>query len=123
MTMANTEMTAGEYTSTSEPDDSRPDDSSRYKMWLGEISSCKQEKRDLIDDWSTNTDYRRGKNSDAESDATRLPFAIDWAYTKTKQASLFSQVPQVIVNSEPGEDSPYKPAFPVFQKRLNYRKI
>jgi hypothetical protein len=85
------------------------------------VEACKRVRRDFIQEWSTNIDYRRGKNAATDSDNARVPSSTDWSQTKAKQAQLYSQTPQVVVGCDEGEDSPYKPAIPVFQRRLNKR--
>lgn len=108
-------------TAKTESKEGSKDSSTDFKIFLDEIAACKRERRDLIDDWATNNDYRRGTTAESDGDSNRSPVAVDWSQTKAKQASLFSQVPQVVVRGEPGEETPYKSAFPVFQRRLNYR--
>lgn len=86
--------------------------------WLARIERCKTKRRKLIREWSINVDYRRGKPFDTESDEDRIAVPTDWSQTKAKQAQLFSQVPQVVLEAEHKD---YRVAVPVFQKMLNTR--
>lgn len=88
----------------------------RLQAFRSRIEGCKRKKRDLKHDWDLNISYRRGKPFDSDSDQDRVAVNMDFPFTKAKHASLFSQVPQVIL-------TPKHPAFaqaaPVFAKALN----
>jgi hypothetical protein len=83
------------------------------------VELCKTYRRKLIPNWSVSIDYRRGKPYTTQSDSDQIAVNLDWSLTKVKQASLFSQVPQVRVNH--GEDLLPKtaPWSIAFQKKLN----
>ena len=80
------------------------------------ISTCKEYRKKLVSTWSTNIDYRRGKPFASQTDQDRIVVNLDWSMTKTKQAALFSQVPQVRVNHSPQTLVPWVHAF---EQRLN----
>lgn len=86
------------------------------QQWKSRIARTKRLRRDLLQDWSLNVDYRRGKPFQDDSDTDRIQVTIDWSATKAKQAQLFSQVPEVRLTHK---SEPYKAAAPVFAKKLN----
>lgn len=65
------------------------------------IESCKQYRRQLIRDWQTNVDYRRGKPFPSQSDEDRIAVNLDWPSTDEKQSMLFSKVPAVRISHPP----------------------
>lgn len=65
------------------------------------ITVCKKHRKKLIDNWSVNVDYRRGKAFGSESDEDRIAVPMDWHLTKRKHSNLFSQVPKVYVSHPP----------------------
>lgn len=73
----------------------------KHAEFKSRIESCKQYRRRLITNWSINIDYRRGKAFASSSDQDQIAVPLDWSMTKTKQAALFSQVPQVRVSHPP----------------------
>lgn len=73
----------------------------RIKDFREAIATCKQYRRKLVQNWSVNIDYRRGKPFQSVSDEDRVAVNLDWSLTKQKQALLFSQVPEVRVNHPP----------------------
>src|SRR6185369_13833229 len=81
------------------------------KLFKARIDKCKVKRRQLIIDWSTSVDYRRGKPTETDTDDNRIPIPLDWSQTKSKSAALFSQVPEVIVTGE----GPYAAAAPIVQ--------
>lgn len=83
------------------------------------ITTCRNYRRKLITSWGTSIDYLRGKPFASQSDSDQIAVNLDWALTKAKKASLFSQVPEVRVNH--GEDLLLKsaPWVTPFQKKLN----
>lgn len=62
------------------------------------IDACKSYRRRLVSTWTANIDMRRGKAAASQGDEERTQVPIDWSLTKTKQASLFSQVPQLKIS-------------------------
>lgn len=51
--------------------------------------------------WTVSIDYRRGKPFASQTDEDRIAVNLDWSLTKAKQASLFSQVPQIRIDHAP----------------------
>lgn len=88
----------------------------RQKMWAARIEESKVERRLRVPMWSENIDYRRGKVASSDDNECRSPIPFDWSATKSKQAQLFSQVPEVRL-------TPRRPAYlegvPVFARKLN----
>lgn len=83
------------------------------------ITVSKQYRRKLIANWTVNVDYRRGKPFSSQIDEDQIAVNLDWALTKAKVATLFSQVPKARVNH--GEDLLQKvaPWTVAFEKKLN----
>lgn len=100
-------------TTTTDVLDSDPNSAA---MWQARISPCKRVRRDLIDGWSENVDFRRGKPFAQESDEERVNVNLDWALTKSKHDQLYSQTPQVYLTAKQDK---FNPAIPSFQKQLN----
>ena len=73
----------------------------RNKELRQKVEVCKSYRRKLAQAWTTNIDYRRGKPFSSQSDEDRIAVNLDWAMTQSKQAALFSQVPQARVNHPP----------------------
>jgi hypothetical protein len=88
----------------------------RLQAFKARISRCQMLRRNLIQDWSLNVDYRRGKPFEDDSDNDRIQVTVDWSATKAKQAQLFSQVPEVRLTHK--QDA-YKASAPMFAKKLN----
>jgi hypothetical protein len=82
------------------------------------IDVCKQYRRKLVQNWVSNIDYRRGKPFASQTDEDRIAVNLDWTLTKSKQASLFSQVPQVRVDHAP-QTNQAGPWLHLFEQRLN----
>jgi len=82
------------------------------------VETCKTYRRKLVENWSISIDYRRGKGFSSESDTEKVTVPLDWSFTKTKQASLFSQVPQIRVNHHP-ETMMAGPGLHKFESRVN----
>lgn len=106
-------------------DTSQPEDKSaeqkKKKRWTEfkqRIDINKSYKKKLIRNWTINIDYRRGKLGGSSSDDDATFVNLDWSYTKTKQASLFSQVPKVRVNHAP-ESVTAGPWLSAFERKLN----
>ena len=91
-------------------------DTKRHARWAARIAQTKSKRKELVQEWRDNVDYRRGKSFDTDDDDERLMISADWALTKAKQAQLFSQVPKAIVTAKTDE---YKGAVGVFAERLN----
>lgn len=93
----------------------------RKKIWddfRTRAESCKTYRRKLIANWTTSIDFRRGKPFNSQTDDDRIAVNLDWSLTKTKQAALFSQVPQVRVNHSP-QTVQAPPWLHGFEQRLN----
>lgn len=82
-----------------------------------QVELCKTYRRKLARNWSLNIDYRRGKPFASQIDEDAVAVNLDWSFTKTKQASLFSQIPQARVTHHP--DSISAPWLPPFERKLN----
>lgn len=82
------------------------------------IDVCKIYRRKLVQNWTMNIDYRRGKPFASQIDEDRIVVNLDWSLTKDKQASLFSQVPVVHVDHPP-ESQSAGPWLEAFEQRLN----
>ena len=87
------------------------------KQWQARIEASREARKKLVDgSWKTNVAYRLGKPFATESDEERVAVTWDWSATKTKIASLFSQLPTVhLVPKHPR----FAPAVPVFATELN----
>jgi hypothetical protein len=72
-----------------------------HKAIKKEVETCKQYRRKLVANWIVSIDYRRGKPFSSQTDEDRIAVNLDWALTKAKHASLFSQVPSVRVSHPP----------------------
>jgi hypothetical protein len=77
-----------------------------HKQIKEAVAVCKQYRRKLVQNWSVNIDYRRGKPFASQSDEDRIAIPVDWSLTKQKQSLLFSQVPEIRVNHPPQTTSP-----------------
>lgn len=73
-----------------------------FKSWS---DLCKTYKRNLIKNWAINVDFRKGKTFPSSPDSDQISVNLDWPLTKTKIASLFSQVPRVCVDHHPDSQS------------------
>jgi hypothetical protein len=81
-----------------------PVDAAKKKLWAEfrqRIEIAKTYRQKLIQNWQTNIDFRRGKAFSSQWDDDSVAVNLDWSYTKTKQAALFSQVPKVRVTHHP----------------------
>jgi hypothetical protein len=90
------------------------------KIWeefLARIAACKAYRKKLIPSWTSNIDFRRGKPFASQVDEDRVVVNLDWSLTKAKQATLFSQVPQVHIDHPP-QSLGAAWAFP-FEQKLN----
>lgn len=90
----------------------------RWQEFRQRTDICKHYKKKLVRNWTTNIDYRRGKPFASQSDEDAIAVNLDWSLTKTKQASLFSQVPKIRVNHAP-ESITAGPWVAAFERELN----
>src|SRR6266851_1597384 len=90
----------------------------RFDEWNQRISACKIYRKKLISNWTINIDYRRGKPFASQTDEDRVVVNLDWSLTKAKQASLFSQVPQIHIDHAPQTQSSGPWLFS-FEQRVN----
>jgi hypothetical protein len=100
-------------------DQPEPSESSK-KKWediKSGIDTCKTYRNKLAKNWSLNVDYRRGKPFSAQDDDDAIAVPLDWSYTKTKQAALFSQVPAARAVHSP--ELLNLPWVPTFERKLN----
>ncbi len=111
-------MAAGETpTSQAEAKVVDPKDKKRWQEFRGRIDLTKKYKKQLIRNWTTNIDFRRGKLYGSQDDNDTVSVNLDWSYTKTKQAALFSQVPRVSVVHHP--ESLAAPWVSAYERKLN----
>lgn len=82
------------------------------------VDSCKQYKRRLVQNWGVSIDYRRGKPYASQSDDDQVAVNLDWSLTKTKQAALFSQIPQIRISHHP-DTSGAPPWLMAFENKVN----
>lgn len=86
------------------------------QRWRTRIARTRRYKRDLIENWRTNIDFRRGKVFSEDSDDDRVAVAYDWGATKAKQAGLFSQVPKIRLKAKKKQ---YQQGTAVFARKVN----
>lgn len=115
--MAHEDMTQPPENVEAKPQPS-PADKKRNNEWLARISACKTYRKKLIQNWTINVDYRRGKPFASQTDEDRVVVNLDWSLTKAKQASLFSQIPRVNV-THPPQSVATGPWLYSFEQRLN----
>ena len=77
---------------------------------------CKRERRKLVDDWSINVDYLRGKPFDQESDSDRIYVNVDNPMARRKVAQIASQLPEARLLAK---NPKVAPVLGAFAKRLN----
>jgi hypothetical protein len=92
-------------------------DKKRHAEFRQFIETNKHYKRKLVSNWTTNIDYRRGKPFASQSDDDQIAVNMDWSFTKTKHAALFSQVPKARINHTP--ESVAAPWVGNFERKLN----
>lgn len=90
----------------------------RWAEFRQRIETTKMYRRKLVRNWSINIDFRRGKTFASQTDDDTMPVNLDWAYTKTKQAALFSQIPKARVSHFP-ESVEAGPWVSTFERALN----
>jgi hypothetical protein len=83
------------------------------------VDICKLYRRKLIANWTINIDYRRGKPFSSQTDEDQVSVNLDWTLTKSKQAALFSQVPQVRIDHVPDTLPQAAPWAMTFERKLN----
>lgn len=88
----------------------------KNKEFKQRIDTCKQYRRKLVANWTVNIDYRRGKPFASQTDEDTIAVNLDWSMTKTKEAGLFSQVPEARIDHPPQSLAPW---IPTFQQRVN----
>lgn len=91
----------GDLNTNTTVDDAGPGERPVWKQIRAEAESCRAFKRRLIPEWAESIDYRRGKPLQSSRDEDRVIVNLDWHLTKSKEASLFSQVPQVRISHPP----------------------
>jgi hypothetical protein len=111
-----------------EPEDETPEKQSAnpkeiVRSFKTKIETAKRNRRNFNNEWKRNVDLRMGHVAnqytggiDVEDDL-QTEINPDWSLTKTKTASLYSQVPQVQITHE---NKQYADAIPPFAKALNY---
>lgn len=95
------------------------DNSSKNSLIKQSVEACKMQRRKLIRNWTTSIDYRRGKPFASQSDENRVSVNLDWIFTKSKQATLFSQVPKVRLDHDSDLTPQAAPWAIPFEKKLN----
>lgn len=103
-----------------EPASAKNQDAEQKKRWAEfrqRIETTKSYRKKLVRNWSTNIDFRRGKSFSSQGDDDSVAINLDWSYTKTKQAALFSQVPKVRVAHHP--ESLQMEGLHAYERRLN----
>lgn len=91
-------------------------DSAAESAWRARITKCKRVRKELVQAWATNVDYRRGKPFTQDSDVDRINVNLDWSLTNGKHAQLYSQTPQVFLTPKQPQ---FKAAMYPFAKQLN----
>lgn len=97
-------------------------DRKRHAEFRQRIQACKSHRKKLITNWTTNIDYRRGKPFTSQGDEDSIVVNLDWSYTKTKQAALFSQVPKVRISHSP-ESVTSGPWVAKYERKLNDKLV
>src|ERR1041385_2715679 len=100
-----------------------PETKKRHSDFRARIDICKSYRRRLIANWSVNIDYRRGKPFTSQIDDDQVAVNLDWSMTKSKQAALFSQVPQVRLNHTPELLPKQAPWASTFEHKLNDKLV
>jgi hypothetical protein len=110
-----------EDTKASATTEEMPEDVKKRKRWAEfrqRTDLCKSYRKKLIRNWLVNVDYRRGKTFTSQSDDDAIAVNLDWSFTKTKQAALFSQVPKVRL-AHPPESIAAGEWLASFERKLN----
>lgn len=90
----------------------------RWAEFRQRIEICKMYRKKLLRNWRVNVDYRRGKSLSSQMDDDGIAVNLDWSFTKTKHAALFSQVPKAHVDHFP-ESEAAGPWVAAFERKLN----
>lgn len=99
-------------------DSGAPKNKKKNTQLKSDIETCKTYRRKLSSNWSTSIDYRRGKPFLSQVDSDSIAVNLDWSYSKTKIAELFSQLPQVRV-SHPPQSAAAGPWLAAYESLLN----
>lgn len=88
-------------------------------LWHEKIDACKAKKKRLTPRWRLNVSYRVGRPFDALPDTTadEVNVPVDWARTKSKQANLFFQVPNVKTVARSPQ---FQNAAPIYGAAVNF---
>ncbi len=114
--MADIESPAEDKTPGDKQEDISYDNPLSADAWRARISHCKRERRQLVQGWQINVDYRRGKPFSSESDSDRINVNLDQPFTRSKHAQLFSQTPTVTLTTD---NDQFKPLIGPFASRVN----
>lgn len=94
------------------------------KHFSGQVEKSERVIKDNVHQWKRNVEMRQGQPNGAisspiadEDDDYQSDYNPDWFLTKTKTASLFSQVPRVILTHR---NQAFRPAVGPFAKEINY---
>ena len=98
---------------TNTPDEQK---TNRVALWLARIEASEKTKALKIPTWRDSISYRIGKPFGAASEHDRVQVPKDWQLVKSKQAQLFSQVPEVRLTEKHKE---FAESVPTFAKKLN----
>jgi hypothetical protein len=98
--------------------DADPETKKRWAEFRQHIANTKGYRRKLVRNWSNSIDLRRGKTFASQVDDDSVAVNLDWTYTKTKQAAMFSQIPKVRVTHSP-ESLQAGPWVAGYERRLN----
>jgi hypothetical protein len=98
-------------------------DKKRWAEFRQRIDQTKRYRQKLAKNWSSNVDFRRGKLFTSQGDDDAIAVNLDWSYTKTKQASLFSQVPKARVSYVAESAIPTPPWVTSFERDLNGKLV
>jgi hypothetical protein len=63
--------------------------------WKQEIDACRRHRETLLRVWKENVSYRRNKPLETRPTVDTVTIPVDWSRTKSKQAQLFFQVPEI----------------------------
>lgn len=95
-----------------------PKTKKRWSEFRQRIQTTKAYRKKLIRNWTANIDFRRGKQFSSMPDDDTVAVNLDWSFTKTKQAALFSQIPEVHIAHSP-ESVQAGPWLAAFERKLN----
>jgi hypothetical protein len=98
------------------PEAEKPSSTPVTKEIARQIEVCRKDRRDLIEDWTDNVEFHRGKPFQDDSDRDRIALNKDWPRVKARVAMLFGQMPEVRL--KPKQEA-FAAGMPVFAKELN----